>query len=175
MLLNEMFPNVQYDCQFNYSDPYTRYKITVTVDNDSFTGSVSKQCKYRKLCMYLFHAYPARDNILSKQTWWNVSTFPSYGFVVGSSKKIAKNAAATAALTKLASPQDVLKVIPNIYGYSNKEDQEKADTIGRFTSPWCSYTKGVSLVKDDTYSKIEKSAHHGVSSVDIIRIDLLIL
>lgn len=51
--------------------------------------------------------------------------------IVGPSKKSARNAAATAALNKLAAPSTVSQELPNVYGLSNREDQEKADTIAR--------------------------------------------
>ncbi|KAJ8958245.1 hypothetical protein NQ318_017388 [Aromia moschata] len=91
MLLNELYPGAEYDCSSNETDPFARYKITITIGNESFSGT-------------------------------------------GTSKKLAKNAAARSALNKLAAPSEMSESLPNIYGYSNKEDQEKADTIGRLVN-----------------------------------------
>ncbi|XP_018577516.1 double-stranded RNA-specific editase Adar [Anoplophora glabripennis] len=91
MLLNELYPGAQYDCSNDESDPYARFKVIITIENETYSGT-------------------------------------------GPSKKSARNAAATAALSKLAAPSTVSQELPNVYGLSNREDQEKADTIARLVT-----------------------------------------
>ncbi|KAJ8911969.1 hypothetical protein NQ315_012780 [Exocentrus adspersus] len=100
MLLNELYPGAQYACSNDESDPYARFKVTITINNETFSGT-------------------------------------------GPSKKVARNAAASAALNKLACPDTVSQELPN-YNLTNREDQEKADTIGRLVTE-----KFVSLMAND--------------------------
>lgn len=84
MLLNELYSNAIYECTSNEGDIYSRFKVTVKIDGETFIGT-------------------------------------------GSSKKLAKNAAASSALCKLLSLKTGT-VNPNV---SSKE-QETADFIGRY-------------------------------------------
>lgn len=39
MLLNELYPNAEFTCVNNESDPYARFKFTIKIRNESYTGS----------------------------------------------------------------------------------------------------------------------------------------
>lgn len=39
MLLNELYPGAQYDCSNDESDPYARFKVVVTIGNETFSGT----------------------------------------------------------------------------------------------------------------------------------------
>lgn len=39
MLLNELYPNAKYECTTNENDVYSRFKITINVDGDTFMGT----------------------------------------------------------------------------------------------------------------------------------------
>lgn len=42
MLLNELYPNAKYECTTNESDVYSRFKITIKIDGDTFFGTGTK-------------------------------------------------------------------------------------------------------------------------------------
>lgn len=89
MLLHELYPNAKFFCEENETDLYARFKITVTIGDDKFSGT-------------------------------------------GSSKKLAKNAASTVALTKLTSyTTPLLPTSENSCRIVSREEQEQADLIGR--------------------------------------------
>ncbi|XP_063906767.1 double-stranded RNA-specific editase 1 [Zophobas morio] len=88
MLLNELYPNVVYECSENEGCAYSRFKITIIVGEDKFFGT-------------------------------------------GSSKKVAKNAAATAALAKLNFGLKEAYLDGYKKSHVLPEDQERADYFGR--------------------------------------------
>ncbi|XP_056643630.1 double-stranded RNA-specific editase Adar isoform X1 [Diorhabda sublineata] len=93
MLLNELYPNAEFTCISNESDPYGRFKISIRINNQLFIGT-------------------------------------------GSNKKLAKNAAASSALSKLINYS-----IPNVstacmedIPFATKDEQELADVVGRLVN-----------------------------------------
>lgn len=39
MMMNELYPNAEFICENNESDPYARFKVTVIVGNEQFVGT----------------------------------------------------------------------------------------------------------------------------------------
>lgn len=110
MLLNELYPNAEFTCVNNENDPYARFKITIKIRNESFTGS-GRYSEKNKLfifsCNYFF-------------------------IIIGSNKKLAKNAAALTALRQLINYNVNHQFqSPIEYKSASSEEQEKADIIGR--------------------------------------------
>lgn len=107
MLLNELYPSVQYECKENDGDVYARFQITINIAGDSFVGT-------GKFCLNYMQQFKL--------------------FLAGSSKKLAKNAAASTALTKiLIKPGSANHVSSNyIISQVSSEQQELADEIGRY-------------------------------------------
>lgn len=105
MLLNELFPNLKYNCTTNESDTYSRFTITVAIGEETFVGSGQICLLCILICMLILI------------------------FFVGGSKKQAKAAAATSALSKLLQVQQV-----SLFGSPNvsSAEQELADVIGRY-------------------------------------------
>lgn len=101
MMLNELYPNVIYNCVED-GTAYSRFKVTATVGDEKFYGTGKKK----------------------KKCWF----FYILVCLLGSSKKMAKTAAATAALTKLKlkTSSDDCKNRSVLV-----EEQERADLIGR--------------------------------------------
>ncbi|XP_022913160.1 double-stranded RNA-specific editase Adar isoform X2 [Onthophagus taurus] len=95
MLINELYPNIKYECTENNSDLFARFKIIINLEGETFVGT-------------------------------------------GSSKKMAKSAAATAALTKLlCTKEGDVPIFGNTQFRPSKissEQQEWADRIGRLVT-----------------------------------------
>lgn len=111
MLLNELYPSTKYECKEFEGNVIGRFQITIYLEGETFVGT-------GKLFNLSF-------------------TMIIYKFIiiVGSSKKLAKSAAATAALSKIFSLKSgVTNGIISNYRISvvSKVQQEIANEIGRY-------------------------------------------
>uniref|UniRef100_A0A6P7F912 Double-stranded RNA-specific editase Adar n=1 Tax=Diabrotica virgifera virgifera TaxID=50390 RepID=A0A6P7F912_DIAVI len=129
MILNELYPDAEFTCISNESDPYGRFKISININNETYYGT-------------------------------------------GSNKRLAKNAAASRALSKLTnytSPSSANSAMEDL-PFATKEEQDLADTVGRLVNE-----KFSSLMADDcvhikrkVLAGIVKTTNNDLSTAEVI-------
>lgn len=111
MIVNELYPNVEYKYDENEKDVYNKFRCDLVIGADTFSGS-------GRILRYFLLS----DKVSNVSCWF-----------LGSRKKAAKNAAAVAALSKLLGEKNPLPVSTDVAKEKqvSEEDQTLANHIGR--------------------------------------------
>ncbi|KAI4457446.1 eukaryote specific dsrna binding protein [Holotrichia oblita] len=137
MLVNELYPQAKYHCT-ETSDVFATFKITIEINGQTFigTGKALKQFSWKDFSSY--HYKNANGN-RRQRIYFHSSTFQVKNRDLNrSNKRIAKNAAATSALSKLLyNGQDQLPSFGATIVRQSAitcEEQLRADSIGRLVT-----------------------------------------